>query len=57
MDEYGGFQILMLGQVVVMRVSIHCQGCAAKLHKHLSRMQGTISDHSVDILVFKLLHV
>ncbi|XP_042063384.1 protein SODIUM POTASSIUM ROOT DEFECTIVE 2-like [Salvia splendens] len=32
-----------LFQVVVMRVSIHCQGCAAKLRKHLSRMQGVTS--------------
>ncbi|XP_065848738.1 protein SODIUM POTASSIUM ROOT DEFECTIVE 1-like isoform X2 [Euphorbia lathyris] len=26
-------------QVVVMRVSIHCQGCAGKLKKHLSKME------------------
>ncbi|KAL1564665.1 protein SODIUM POTASSIUM ROOT DEFECTIVE 2-like [Salvia divinorum] len=32
-----------LFQVVVMRVSIHCQGCAAKLSKHISKMQGVTS--------------
>ncbi|KAL8536135.1 hypothetical protein ACS0TY_011679 [Phlomoides rotata] len=30
-----------LFQVVVMRVSIHCQGCAGKVKKHLSKMEGT----------------
>ncbi|KAL1564666.1 protein SODIUM POTASSIUM ROOT DEFECTIVE 2-like [Salvia divinorum] len=45
------FQVLLLLkflsynniQVVVMRVSIHCQGCAAKLSKHISKMQGVTS--------------
>lgn len=27
-------------QVVVMRVSLHCQGCASKVKKHLSKMEG-----------------
>ncbi|KAK8487385.1 hypothetical protein V6N12_005576 [Hibiscus sabdariffa] len=27
-------------QVVVMRVALHCQGCAGKVKKHLSRMEG-----------------
>ncbi|KAL5992295.1 hypothetical protein ACLOJK_013211 [Asimina triloba] len=27
-------------QVVVMRVSLHCQGCAGKVKKHLSKMEG-----------------
>lgn len=27
-------------QVVVMRVAIHCQGCAVKVKKHLSKMEG-----------------
>ncbi|KAJ7968173.1 Heavy metal-associated domain containing protein [Quillaja saponaria] len=26
-------------QVVVMRVSLHCQGCAGKVKKHLSKME------------------
>ncbi|KAG6651987.1 heavy metal-associated isoprenylated plant protein 3-like [Carya illinoinensis] len=30
-------------QVVVMRVSIHCQGCAGKLKRHLSKMEGVTS--------------
>ncbi|WCJ42028.1 Heavy metal transport/detoxification superfamily protein [Euphorbia peplus] len=30
-------------QIVVMRVSIHCQGCAGKLKKHLSKMEGVTS--------------
>ncbi|KAJ1402266.1 Heavy metal-associated domain, HMA [Sesbania bispinosa] len=28
-------------QVVVMRVAIHCQGCAGKVKKHLSKMEGS----------------
>ncbi|CAL5329634.1 unnamed protein product [Camellia sinensis] len=27
-------------QVVVMRVSLHCQGCAGKVKKHISKMEG-----------------
>ncbi|KAL4556028.1 hypothetical protein LXL04_038663 [Taraxacum kok-saghyz] len=30
-------------QVVVMRVSIHCHGCAGKVKKHLSKMEGVTS--------------
>ncbi|CAH8360263.1 unnamed protein product [Eruca vesicaria subsp. sativa] len=29
--------------VVVLKVSLHCRGCEAKLRKHLSRMQGVTS--------------
>lgn len=29
-------------QVVVMRVAIHCEGCAGKVKKHLSKMEGTL---------------
>ncbi|KAH7683841.1 Heavy metal-associated domain HMA domain-containing protein [Dioscorea alata] len=29
-----------LFQVVVMKVSIHCQGCAGKVKKHISKMEG-----------------
>ena len=32
--------INVVSQVVVMRVSLHCQGCAGKLKKHLSKMEG-----------------
>ncbi|KAL6517656.1 hypothetical protein OROMI_033357 [Orobanche minor] len=35
-------------QVVVMRVSIHCQGCAGKVKKHLSRMEG-VTSFSIDL--------
>ncbi|KAK1440295.1 hypothetical protein QVD17_06120 [Tagetes erecta] len=35
-------------QVVVMRVSIHCQGCAGKVKKHLSKMEG-VTSYSVDL--------
>ncbi|KAL4279585.1 hypothetical protein GQ457_03G004730 [Hibiscus cannabinus] len=35
-------------QVVVMRVSIHCQGCAGKLKKHLSKMEG-VTSFSIDV--------
>lgn len=32
-----------------MRVSLHCQGCAGKLKKHLSKMEGTyIFDSSIN---------
>ncbi|KAJ9561304.1 hypothetical protein OSB04_006464 [Centaurea solstitialis] len=35
-------------QVVVMRVSIHCKGCAGKVKKHLSKMEG-VTSYSVDL--------
>ncbi|KAI3978489.1 hypothetical protein MKX01_015664 [Papaver californicum] len=35
-------------QVVVMRVSIHCQGCAGKVKKHLSEMEG-VTSFSIDL--------
>lgn len=28
-------------QVVVLRVSIHCKGCAGKIKKHLAKIEGT----------------
>ncbi|ONK73993.1 uncharacterized protein A4U43_C03F1690 [Asparagus officinalis] len=37
-----------LFQVVVMRVSIHCQGCAGKLRKHISKMEG-VTSFSIDL--------
>ncbi|XP_042510816.1 protein SODIUM POTASSIUM ROOT DEFECTIVE 1-like [Macadamia integrifolia] len=30
-------------QVVVLRVSLHCKGCAGKVRKHISRMEGVTS--------------
>ncbi|BAT86850.1 Protein SODIUM POTASSIUM ROOT DEFECTIVE 2 [Vigna angularis] len=35
-------------QVVVMKVSIHCEGCAGKVKKHLSKMEG-VTSFSVDV--------
>ncbi|KAJ4744855.1 Heavy metal-associated isoprenylated plant protein 3 [Rhynchospora pubera] len=35
-------------QVVVMKVSIHCQGCAGKVRKHLSKMEG-VTSFSIDL--------
>ncbi|KAL9321415.1 hypothetical protein ACSQ67_013254 [Phaseolus vulgaris] len=35
-------------QVVVMRVAIHCEGCAGKVKKHLSKMEG-VTSFSVDV--------
>ncbi|WVZ23070.1 hypothetical protein V8G54_001614 [Vigna mungo] len=34
--------------VVVMRVAIHCQGCAVKVKKHLSKMEG-VTSFSIDL--------
>ncbi|KAK6945560.1 Heavy metal-associated domain, HMA [Dillenia turbinata] len=34
--------------VVVMRVSLHCQGCADKVKKHLSKMEG-VTSFSIDL--------
>ena len=30
-------------QTVELRVSMHCNGCARKVHKHISKMEGTYS--------------
>ncbi|CAL0324536.1 unnamed protein product [Lupinus luteus] len=35
-------------QVVVLRVAIHCQGCAGKVKKHLSKMEG-VTSFSIDV--------
>ncbi|KAL6176543.1 hypothetical protein ACLB2K_053176 [Fragaria x ananassa] len=35
-------------QVVVMKVALHCQGCAAKVKKHLSKMEG-VTSFSIDL--------
>ncbi|KAK4847107.1 hypothetical protein QYF36_025569 [Acer negundo] len=35
-------------QVVVMRVSLHCHGCAGKVKKHLSKMEG-VTSFSIDL--------
>ncbi|XP_073010826.1 heavy metal-associated isoprenylated plant protein 35-like [Typha latifolia] len=38
----------LLFQVVVMKVSIHCQGCAGKIRKHISKMEG-VTSFSIDL--------
>lgn len=35
-------------QVVVLRVSLHCKGCAGKLRKYLSKMEG-VRSFSIDL--------
>ncbi|CAM8976363.1 unnamed protein product [Rhodiola kirilowii] len=35
-------------KMVVLRVSIHCHGCAKKVKKHISRMEG-VTSYEVDI--------
>jgi len=34
-----------------MRVAIHCQGCAGKVKKHISKMEGKIYIHN-SLLLF-----
>ncbi|KAI3933619.1 hypothetical protein MKW92_030451 [Papaver armeniacum] len=34
-------------QVVVLRVSLHCKGCEAKVRKHVSRMEG-VTSYNID---------
>ncbi|GAB2235064.1 hypothetical protein Droror1_Dr00004343 [Drosera rotundifolia] len=40
-------------QVVVLRVSLHCRGCEAKLRKHLSKMEG-VTSFSIDLATKKV---
>ncbi|XP_010543333.1 PREDICTED: protein SODIUM POTASSIUM ROOT DEFECTIVE 1-like [Tarenaya hassleriana] len=40
-------------QVVVLRVSLHCKGCAVKVRKHLSRMKG-VTSFNVDFAAKKV---
>jgi len=35
-------------EMVVLRVSLHCQGCAGKVSKHISKMEG-VTSFSIDI--------
>ncbi|XP_038888352.1 heavy metal-associated isoprenylated plant protein 35-like [Benincasa hispida] len=34
--------------VVVMRVALHCQGCASKVKRHLAKMEG-VTSFSIDL--------
>ncbi|GMP39074.1 hypothetical protein CsSME_00010053 [Camellia sinensis var. sinensis] len=38
----------LVTRVVVMRVSLHCQGCAGKVKKHISKMEG-VTSFSIDL--------
>ncbi|CAL4956634.1 unnamed protein product [Urochloa decumbens] len=40
-------------QVVVLRVSLHCKGCAGKVKKHISKMQG-VTSFDIDIATKKV---
>uniref|UniRef100_A0A0E0JUB9 HMA domain-containing protein n=1 Tax=Oryza punctata TaxID=4537 RepID=A0A0E0JUB9_ORYPU len=40
-------------QVVVLRVSLHCKGCAGKVKKHISRMDG-VTSLDIDIATKKV---
>ncbi|KAL5221306.1 hypothetical protein ABZP36_026019 [Zizania latifolia] len=40
-------------QVVVLRVSLHCKGCAGKVKKHISRMEG-VTSMDIDIATKKV---
>ncbi|XP_022154425.1 protein SODIUM POTASSIUM ROOT DEFECTIVE 1-like [Momordica charantia] len=35
-------------QVVVLRVALHCQGCASKVKRHLTKMEG-VTSFSIDL--------
>ncbi|EYU27243.1 hypothetical protein ABFS82_10G100000 [Erythranthe guttata] len=35
-------------KIVVLRVSMHCNGCARKIEKHISKLEGVIS-YKVDL--------
>ncbi|XP_020086464.1 protein SODIUM POTASSIUM ROOT DEFECTIVE 3-like [Ananas comosus] len=40
-------------QVVVLRVSLHCKGCAGKVRKHISKMQG-VTSFNIDLVAKKV---
>ncbi|CAL5186516.1 unnamed protein product [Lathyrus oleraceus] len=35
-------------QIVILRVSMHCHGCARKVEKHISKLEG-VSSYKVDL--------
>ena len=39
--------------VVMLRVSLHCKGCAGKVRKHISKMEG-VSSFDIDIATKKV---
>lgn len=40
-------------EVVVLRVSLHCKGCAGKVKKHISKMEG-VTSLDIDIATKKV---
>ncbi|KAL0728722.1 hypothetical protein Bca4012_024815 [Brassica carinata] len=40
-------------QVVVLRVSLHCKGCAGKVKKHLSKLKG-VTSFNIDLIAKKV---
>ncbi|XP_020108698.1 protein SODIUM POTASSIUM ROOT DEFECTIVE 2-like [Ananas comosus] len=40
-------------QVVALRVSIHCKGCAGKVRKHISKMEG-VTSFDIDLATKKV---
>ncbi|XP_073008084.1 protein SODIUM POTASSIUM ROOT DEFECTIVE 2-like [Typha latifolia] len=40
-------------QVVVLRVSLHCKGCAGKVKKHISKMEG-VTSFNIDLAAKKV---
>ncbi|XP_021903253.1 heavy metal-associated isoprenylated plant protein 35 [Carica papaya] len=50
-DVVGGSQTLafqLKPKMVVLRVSMHCHGCARKVEKHVSRLEG-VTSYTVDL--------
>ncbi|KAF8096029.1 hypothetical protein N665_0319s0046 [Sinapis alba] len=41
-------------QVVVLRVSLHCKGCAGKVKKHLSKLKGVSTSFNIDFVAKKV---
>ncbi|KAL2342508.1 hypothetical protein Fmac_003793 [Flemingia macrophylla] len=35
-------------KIVILRVSMHCQGCARKVEKHISKLEG-VNSYKVDL--------
>ncbi|XP_010263780.1 PREDICTED: protein SODIUM POTASSIUM ROOT DEFECTIVE 1-like [Nelumbo nucifera] len=35
--------------MVVLRVPLHCNGCARKVEKHISKMRGIVTSYQVDL--------
>ncbi|EAY77435.1 hypothetical protein OsI_05428 [Oryza sativa Indica Group] len=49
----GGEEDLPQVEVVVLRVSLHCKGCAGKVKKHISKMEG-VTSLDIDIATKKV---